>query len=190
MIDDLKKQYKVVKKELISSYTEGYIGKNTYKVTLANGREFKIEQILKNKRNGDAVVIIPITTDNKYVLIIEARPNVKEEVVLSFPAGMIDEGEEAVDAAKRELEEETGYIAKELIELEEHYQDQGCSSAIIKTYLAVGCEKKSKTHLDENENLTSVLVTDEELDDMYNNGEIKSANGKIAYITYKMKKGR
>ena len=190
MIEDLKKQYKVVKKELIYSYTEGYIGKNTYRVTLANGRQFNIEQILKNKRNGDAVVIIPVTIDKKYVLIVESRPNVKEEVVLSFPAGMIDEGELAIDAAKRELEEETGYIAKELTLLEEHYQDQGCSSAIIRTYLAIDCEKKTNTHLDENENLTSVEVTQEELDNMFNNDEIKSANGKIAYMTYVLKKGR
>ena len=66
---------KPIKYELISSYEEGYIGKKVYNVYYADGMVKRCEQITKNKRNGDAVVIIPITDDNKYVMIVEARPN-------------------------------------------------------------------------------------------------------------------
>ena len=56
---DLEK-LEIVKKELISKYEEGYLGKRTYLVTYRDGSTKKVEQITKNKMNGDAVIIIPI----------------------------------------------------------------------------------------------------------------------------------
>ena len=41
---------KVVKRELVSSYEEGYIGKRVYRITLADGTSRMCEQITKNKR--------------------------------------------------------------------------------------------------------------------------------------------
>ena len=55
-MDRIRKDYeemKVVGKELVSSYQQGYIGKDTYKVTLANGKEVIVDTITKNKRPGD-----------------------------------------------------------------------------------------------------------------------------------------
>ena len=140
-LEELKEKYRIKDRKFLYSYTDGYIGKNVYQVTLNDGTVKTTEQILKNKSNGDAVVIIPITEQNRFVIIIESRPNTKDGVALEFPAGMVDSNETFEQAALRELEEETGYISDKLIELEWHYQDQGCSKAIIKTFVALGCKK-------------------------------------------------
>lgn len=53
---DLEK-LKIVKKELISKYEEGYLGKKIYLVTYQDGSTKKFEQITKNKMNGDTLFI-------------------------------------------------------------------------------------------------------------------------------------
>lgn len=181
-----------VKKELISSYEEGYIGKKTYKVTLNDGSSRMCEQITKNKGNGDAVVIVPITEDGNFVMIVESRPNTKETVVLEFPAGMVDEGEDAKVAAIRELLEETGYQPNNVYELEWHYQDQGCSSAIIRTYVAEGCKKVQEKSESDDERLEYIEMTYEDILTYIKNPSmtegIKDANTKIAFMEYTLRK--
>ena len=143
-MDRIKQDYenmKVVGKELISSYQQGYIGKTTSKVTLANGKEVIVDTITKNKRPGDAAVIVPITEDEKFVMVVQSRPNTRPGVVVEFPAGMVDDGEDPIVSARRELLEETGYECDDIYLLEEHYQDQGCSEAVIRMYVATGCRK-------------------------------------------------
>lgn len=184
---------KVKDSELISSYQEGYIGKNVYKVTLNDGSTRVCEQITKNKRNGDAVVIIPITQDGNFVMIVQSRPNTEETVVVEFPAGMVDEGEDFKVSSERELLEETGYAAEEIYELEEHYQDQGCSKALIKTFVAVGCHKVQEKRLDGSERLEYVEMSYDDILNMIKNGDekepkIRDANSKIALMEYTLKK--
>ncbi|HXN40209.1 MAG TPA: NUDIX hydrolase, partial [Myxococcaceae bacterium] len=54
------------------------------------------------------VNIIPITPEGKVVLIRQFRSGIWSDT-LEIPGGMVESGEEPIDAAKRELEEETGY---------------------------------------------------------------------------------
>lgn len=178
---------KPIKYELISSYEEGYIGKKVYNVYYADGMVKRCEQITKNKRNGDAVVIIPITDDNKYVMIVEARPNTKNAVAIEFPAGMVDEDENPVLAAKRELLEETGYDVLDIEKIEWHYQDQGCGKAIIRTYLATGCKRVRKQDLDSEEKIEVIEMTYEEILELIKKNELNDANSKIAFMTHSLK---
>lgn len=189
-IEEIKSKYKVKERKLLYSYNEGYIGKNVYEVTLNDGSVKHSEQILKNNRRGDAVIIIPLTEEGKFVIIIESRPNVVDTVAVEFPAGMVDPGEDYIDAAKRELEEETGYVSDELEELEWHYQDQGCSGAVIKTFIAKNCKKLSDQHLDDTECIDSIEMTYDEVAELVRTNEIADSGSRLAFMTYTLKKER
>ena len=182
------RDFKTVDKELISSYQDGYIGKNVYKVTLADGTSRRVEEITKRGVPGDAAVIIPITTFGNVVMVVQSRPNTKETVSVELPAGMVDPDEDYQTTAVREMLEETGYEAENVYELEWHYQDQGCSGAIIKTFVAEGCKKKQDVRLDDGERLTYVEMSFEDILEMIKNREISDANTKIAMLEYSLNK--
>lgn len=191
--DDYEKM-KVVGKELVSSFQQGYIGKDTYNVTLGDGTKVVIDTITKNKRAGDAVVIMPITTDDKFLMVVESRPNTRCGVAIEFPAGMVDEGEEPIVAARRELLEETGFECEDIYLLEEHYQDQGCSEAVIRMYVATGCKKVATQQLDQDEKLDFIEMDYDEILNLVKNSNvdelgINDASTKLAFWTYTMKKG-
>lgn len=109
-------------------------------------------------------------------MAIEPRVFTKETVDVGLPAGYIEENEKPTDAAKRELLEETGYEANELIFLGSFYQDQGISGAYNYYFFAPNCKKMKPQDLDEGEFIKYVLVNTEELDWLIDNNYIKGLN--------------
>ena len=77
---------------------------------------------IKNKKNyftikmSDSSIILPITPDNKILIIKQYRESL-DDFSLELPAGFIDKHEKPIDAAKRELLEETGYKSDNLLYL-------------------------------------------------------------------------
>lgn len=148
------------------------------------------EQIIyrEHVKAGDASVILPITGDGKVIMIQEPRTPIGK-VILALPAGMIEEGEEAEKAAIRELEEETGYLASDIEFLREYHPSVGYSDEKIKIYLATNL-KKTKQHLDDEEDINVIEVPLEELIEMLDKNEIITASSTIAlmhYLLYKKK---
>lgn len=86
--------------------------------------------------NG-VVAIVPVTEQGEVLTIRQFRPAVNGYVI-EFPAGLNDRGESLEDAARRELFEETGYSANELIFLVEGPISSGSSGEILTVYLAKG----------------------------------------------------
>lgn len=194
-LDRINEDYEKMKRvssKVIDEFDRGYIGKKTIEHTLADGSIMIVDQIRKNKGNGDAAVIIPITDENNFVMIVQSRPNTGVGVCVEFPAGMVDSGEEHLEAAKRELMEETGYECADIYELEAHYQDQGCSSAIIRTYVATGCKKVSEQSLDSDEHIDFIELSYDTVLDMIlssdvNKVGINDAGSKLAFMNYILK---
>ncbi|HAK88410.1 MAG TPA: hypothetical protein DHW81_03605 [Nitrospiraceae bacterium] len=82
------------------------------------------------------VVVVPVTEHKEFLLIRQFRP-VLNGFVIEFPAGLNDKGESLVDAARRELIEETGYISDEFVHLTEGPVSSGMSTEILTVFLAL-----------------------------------------------------
>lgn len=158
-----------------------FLGIETYEVKLNNGKIIKREKIIKNKKDGNAVIIMALTKDNEVILTIEPRVFTKETVTIGFPSGYIEENENEFSAALRELKEEVGYIPEKLIHLKKYYQDEGCSSALNHIFLALNCEQKEKQHLDKDEYIEYVLCKEEELEYLIENDYILGVNALLTY---------
>jgi len=103
-------------------------------VLLENGAMSVREHVL----HPGAVAVVPITNDGKVILVEQYRYPIKQKL-LEIPAGKFDKpGEDALECAKRELEEETGYIATHYTYLGYIHTTPGFSNEIIHLYLAQG----------------------------------------------------
>lgn len=153
-----------------------FLSVEKYSCTLNNGKIIKREKLLKNKKDGSAAIIYPMTEDKKIILAIEPRVFTKRTVDIGLPAGYIESNEEPMDAAKRELLEETGYSSDNLIFLGSYYQDQGCSAALNHYFLALNCKKIKNQNLDEGEFIKYILVDENELKELVDNQYITGLN--------------
>lgn len=84
----------------------------------------------------DYVSILPLTSEGNIVLVRQYRPAI-EEFTLEFPGGTVEPGEKIIDAAVRELEEETGYRAQETHQLASLAPDVGRLTNRLHCFIAV-----------------------------------------------------
>jgi ADP-ribose pyrophosphatase len=101
------------------------------RVRLASG----LEQVLEFVRHGGAVAIAARRDDGRLVLVRQYR-HATGETLLEVPAGRLEPGEEPLQAAQRELEEETGFAAGRWSELRRFYAAPGFCSERLVLYLA------------------------------------------------------
>ena len=146
-------------------------------IELPNGKPADRELI----RHVGAVCVIPVTDDGCAVMERQYRYPV-DEVVLEIPAGKLDSKQEDHEAAaRRELQEETGYTAKELIPLGKFYPACAYSDETIWMYLAKGLELGER-HPDEDEFLDVELIPLKDLVTEVLAGRIPDAKTQIAIL--------
>lgn len=97
----------------------------------------------------DAVAVIAVLDNKKLVLVKQYRPAIGK-CTIEIPAGVLEPGEVPIEAAKRELEEETGYRAVNLEKVYEYYMSPGVSESKFYIYYADKLEKGVQ-NLDEDE---------------------------------------
>ena len=157
-----------------------FLQSKAYYFKLNNGIIIPRERLIKGGKDGSAAIIMPVLPNNEILTIIEPRVFTDLTVGIGFPAGYIENGEEASIGALRELREETGFVPKEMIELDSFYQDEGVSSALNHIYLALDCEKKFNQELDKDEIVKYMMFNYEELFELEKLGYIKGCNTKLA----------
>ena len=140
------------------------------RVILPNGSETGRDYI----KHLGAVCVVPVTDDNKVVVERQFRYPA-DRVFTEIPAGKLDSAEEdRLDAAKRELTEETGYTADEWTWIGDLYSAVAYSNELISMYLARSLHTGER-HLDADEFLNVALVPIEELVKQVMDGEITDA---------------
>jgi ADP-ribose pyrophosphatase len=115
--------------------------------------------------------IIPITANNEVVLIEQFRHGV-QKVTLEIPGGIIDEDEDPQTAAARELMEETGYAAGEIVSLGTAHPNPAIQNNTVHLFLGRNCEKQSEPSFDSNEHTVTRLVPLAEIRNLIESGEI------------------
>ena len=104
----------------------------------------------------------------------------EEGSLVEFPAGYFEFGEDGKKAGIRELAEETGYMADEIIYLGNHYQDPGSIKAKVDVYLALNCKKVSEQQLDKGEFIKYIEVPYDLALDLLDNNLLMDSNSYIA----------
>lgn len=106
----------------------------------------------------DWVVVLPITLDQKVVMVRQYRHG-NEKICMELPGGLVDpEDDSPLSAVGRELSEETGYTAKEIVKLGETYPQPAVLSNRCFFYLAEDVRPVGKVSLDPGEDIGLDLV--------------------------------
>ncbi len=114
-------------------------------------------------KRPDTVVVFPVLDDGRILLTEQEQPG--KGKYIGATGGRVDEGEEILAAAKRELLEESGYEAKELILIDAQHATSKIDW-VIYTFVAKGLTKLSDMKLDAGEKIKLKPVTFEELIDI------------------------
>ena len=136
-------------------------------VELSNGSRHPREVV---EHNG-AVCIVAVDEHNNAVVVTQYRYAIGKEL-MEIPAGKLEKGEKPLPAAVRELEEETGFTAGEMIFLGSMYSSPGFCSEKLYLYLDLEL-KKGEPHPDEDEFLNVSLIPLDELERMIMLGQIE-----------------
>ena len=161
------------KSAVINSSETVYKGKLfsfvTEDVTLPNQARTEMAWI----QHPGSTAIVPVLNDGSVVMTLQYRHAVRE-YLLEIPAGTLDPGESHLKCARRELEEETGYVATELTKIAQVYILPAYSNEIIHIYLARGLTP-TRQNLDEDEIIEIVKYSPEQLKSMINKSIITDA---------------
>jgi len=121
----------------------------------------------------DYVAIVAYTTRGEIVLVSQYRPAI-EGASLELPAGLVDGSEGPEEHARRELEEETGYRAGELVHLGTLYSDTGRLQNRLWCYLARNVRPVAGWKPEE-AGIQSLLMSPTDLDAAVRYGRFKHA---------------
>jgi ADP-ribose pyrophosphatase len=174
---------KTIKSEKI--FTGRVISLQVDDVELPNGRTSKREII----KHPGAVAILPITDDGKIVMVEQYRKALERNLV-EIPAGKLEKGEDSEDSARRELEEETGYVCENLDWLISFYTSPGFADEIVHLYVATGLSKKEDAAtLDEDEFVNILELSLEEANLYIEEKKIYDAKTAYAVQYLQLKEG-
>ncbi len=166
--------------------------------TLHKGRVFSVERRTITEP-GDvtvvrdvvvhpgAVVILPIIDDQRLAILHHYRRSVGEELI-ELPAGTRETGEEPIETAARELEEETGYKCGSIEPFVDFYTTPGFCNEYIHTFVARDLSDGQR--LDGTERIRVEIVTWDEVRDAIDANRIRDAKTIAVLGAYLLRNNR
>ncbi|MEI6211699.1 MAG: NUDIX hydrolase [bacterium] len=139
-------------------------------IELPGGRKSTREIV----RHPGAVVVLAERPDGAFVLVRQPRAAIGE-LLLEVVAGTLEPGEAIEAAARRELEEETGYVAVSLQPLGEIVPCPGYSAERLHCFHARVSLQPGATRPDFDEQVAAVVMTRDEINRAIASGELKDA---------------
>ena len=185
LLEKITKLYDKVKGKLTKEeilYSGDFIKLIREVYSLPNNRTITREKIVKNG-GKDSVIIVATDSNGNYILTFQTRIN--DKIIAEFPSGYIEDGEGVIEAAKRELKEETGYVSDIVTLLDEFYYSVGIDNSIC--YIVRMKNSVKAFDVNSNENLTYGIFTEEELKYLLNNNIICGGLNKLAYYSLQNK---
>lgn len=127
-----------------------------------------------------AVCVVPLL-DNGDVVLVRQYRHATGTRLLEICAGGLNPGEDPLEAARRELEEETGYLAGKLVERARFWTTPGFTTEFMYLYEATNLVK-TQTHLDDDEIIDVEVATQEESLRMIDDGRIQDAKSILGLL--------
>ncbi|MFZ0742826.1 MAG: NUDIX hydrolase [Terracidiphilus sp.] len=138
------------------------------------------------RHNGSVVILALDNSRNKkdpWVVMERQYRHAANQFLWELPAGKLDEGEEALAGAQRELEEETGYRAKKWKPLVEYYASPGFLGESMKVFIAEGLVA-GDAHPEEDEQIELRLVKLSDVVKMIEKGAILDGKTLTSVLLY------
>jgi ADP-ribose pyrophosphatase len=143
---------------------------------LEDGRTIRLEVV----EHAESIGVLPLKDDRTAVLVRQYRHAIGE-ALLEIVAGSLDPGEAAEEAAQRELAEEIGYRAQEMIPLGGFYLCPGYTTEFMHIFLARGLEAAA-AEADEDERIELAEIPLTELYCQARAGELRDAKTVAALL--------
>ena len=158
---------KILKQEI--AFNGGHIKVRVDRVVEPAGHEATREIVV----HSGAVCIVARPTDNEVLLVRQYRHSTGGEL-LEIPAGGLDPGEDPLDAARRELEEETGYRAANVVQRGAFWTTPGFTTEYMWLYEATDLTR-TQINPDEDEVIELEVVKVADALRMIDDGRIQDA---------------
>ncbi|MCX8092710.1 MAG: NUDIX hydrolase [Candidatus Goldbacteria bacterium] len=168
----LKKRKKIYDGKIIKLYKD---------IININNRTFIREIIV----HPGSVVLIPILNKKaKETILIKQFRYAIGKYIFELPAGTLEKNENPISCAKRELKEETGYIAKKIKKIAEIYPSPGIITEKMHIFIATDLIK-SQQELDIDENIAIIKMKLGEAIKMIKKGKITDAKTIVGLLLLK-----
>ena len=156
-----RKAYFIMKRLNCSQIAAGnWLALNRISYCDNRGVERIWESVTRKNSAGAVAIICRLLPSDRLILVRQYRPPV-DGMVIEFPAGLVNPGEDPEETAVRELREETGYHGRLIRMIPDAFSSPGMSSEIVRLAVMEADEEAQGelvTDFDETEDIETILV--------------------------------
>jgi ADP-ribose pyrophosphatase len=175
----LTARHRELLKKIAHKYAGKAVGFRSDTIRLPNGRQ----GIREYMTHPGAVGVLALERSGKILLVKQYRYPVKQ-FTYEIPAGKLGFGEDPGDCVRRELEEETGFVAGKIRKLVSFWPTAAFSDEVIHLYVAEDL-RPTRMNPDDDEYIELVRVSPKQLDSLIRRGKIHDSKTLIAYLLWK-----